>query len=374
MRRSQQIHGARIICPAYTECDPFAELSEKLMNAVRIFGGLNGPIARAGAEAAHYESLGFDGVATRETAHDPFLPLALAAERTTKLQLMTAIAVGFARSPMTIAHLAHDLNSLSNGRFILGLGSQVKAHIERRFSMPWSHPAARMQEMIQAIRAIFAAWYDGQKLAFEGQFYRHTLTSPEFTPKDTQAGKPAIFLAAVGPHMTETAGAVADGLIIHPFTTERYLRNVTLPHLYAGLEGAGRTSTACRTCLAPFIVSGRSEEEFAKARRLTADRIAFYGSTPAYRPVFEQQGWGELQSQLHALTRQGRWSELGSLITDEVLEQFAVVGTLSEIAPKLWQRYGDVITDFSLTTESLDNEALSAVARDLRRLAKGSAN
>ena len=335
---------------------------------MRIFGALNAPLARVAAEAAQYEKLGFDGVASRETEHDPFLPLALASQQTTRLHLMTAVAVAFARSPMTLAHEAHDLNSLSGGRFILGLGSQVKAHIERRFSMPWSHPAARMREMVQAIRAIFAAWYDGEKLAFEGQFYRHTLTSPTFTPKDTQAGKPPIFLAAVGPQMTETAGAVADGLIIHPFTTPSYLRQATLPHLNVGLQSAGRPSSACRTCLAPFIVSGRNEDELAKSRRLAADRIAFYASTPNYRPVLEQHGWGELQSQLHALTRQGRWTELGSLITDDVLQQFAVVGKVSEIAPELSRRFGDIITDLSLTNECLDNEALREIARDLKKL------
>ncbi len=336
--------------------------------AVRIFGALSGSLARVSVEATRYEALGFDGVASQETAHDPFLPLVLAAEHTTKLRLMTAIAVAFARSPMTLAHLAHDLNALSNGRFILGLGSQVKAHIERRFSMPWSHPAPRMREMVQAIRAIFATWYDGQKLAFEGQFYRHNLTSPTFTPNDTQAGKPPIFVAAVGPQMTETAGAVADGLIIHPFTTESYLRKVTLPHLKVGLRSAERSSTACRTCLAPFIVTGRNEEELARGRQLTAARIAFYASTPTYRTVLEQHGWGELQSRLHALTRQGRWAELGSLITDEVLHQFAVVGTVTEIAPQIWRRFGDLITDFSLTTEYLDTEILSEIARALRQL------
>ncbi len=335
---------------------------------LRIFASLSESLTHVGTQAAQYENLGFDGVMTRETAHDPFLPLALAAQHTTRLQLMTAIAVAFARSPMTLAHVAHDLNSLSGGRFILGLGSQVKAHIERRFSMPWSHPAARMREMVQAIRAIFGAWYDGQRLEFEGQFYRHTLTSPTFTPKDTLAGKPSIFVAAVGSQMTETAGAVADGLIIHPLTTESYLREVTLPHLQRSLRSAGRPSTACRTCLAPFIVSGRNEEQLTRARQLTADRIAFYASTPAYRQVLEQQGWGELQSRLHALTRQGRWSELGSLITDEVLQRFAVVGAAAEIAPKIWERYGDMITDFSLTADYLDAEALSDIARDLRRL------
>lgn len=333
---------------------------------LRVFGVLGAPIARAAAQALEYERLGFDGVATQETAHDPFLPLALAAQQTKSLELMTGIAVAFARSPMTLAQVAHDLNSLSGGRFILGLGSQVKAHIERRFSMPWSHPAARMREMVEAIRAIFAAWYDGEKLAFEGQFYRHTLTSPAFTPTDTEAGKPPIFTAAVGPHMTETAGAVADGLIIHPFTTERYLRGVTLPHLRAGLESAGRPATACRTCLAPFIVSGRNEGELSRARRIVADRVAFYASTPTYRPVLEQHGWGELQSQLHALTREGRWAQLGSLVTEEVLEQFAIVGEVPEIAPKIWKRFGDVISDFSLVAEGLDLATLSAIARDLK--------
>jgi probable F420-dependent oxidoreductase len=336
---------------------------------VRIFAVLGASLRGVAAQAAQYESAGFDGVATQETAHDPFLPLALAAEHTQALQLMTAVAVGFARSPMTLAHVAHDLNSLSGGRFILGLGSQVKAHIERRFSMPWSHPAARMREMVQAIRAIFAAWYDGEKLSFEGQFYRHTLTSPAFTPQDIEAGKPPIFIAAVGPQMTETAGAVSDGLIIHPFTTERYLREVTLPHLHAGLESARRASSACRTCLGPFIVSGRNEQELSRARRAVADRIAFYASTPTYRAVLEQHGWGDLQSQLHALTRQGRWAELGSLITDEVLEQFAVVGEVSQIAPKIWGRFGDVITDFSLASECLDVRTLSEIAADLRRCA-----
>ena len=340
--------------------------------SLRIFGVLAAPLAGAAAEAMELESLGFDGVVTQETAHDPFLPLALAAEHTHTLQLMTGIAVAFARSPMTLAHVAHDLNSLSQGRFILGLGSQVKAHIERRFSMPWSHPAARMREMVQALRAIFGAWYDGEKLAFEGEFYRHTLTSPAFTPKDTQAGKPAIFTAAVGPQMTETAGAVADGLIIHPFTTESYLRCVTLPHLRAGLKSAARPASACRTCLAPFIVSGRNEEERARARRVVADRIAFYASTPTYRAVLEQHGWGELQAQLHALTRQGRWAELGSLITDDVLDAFAIVGEVTEIAPKVWSRFGDVVTDFSLVAEGLDARTLGEIARDLRRCARES--
>ncbi len=335
---------------------------------LRIFAALSAPLTGVAAQAADYERLGFDGVVTQETAHDPFLPLTLAAEHTQKIHLMTGIAVAFARSPMTLAHLAHDLGSLSGGRFILGLGSQVKAHIERRFSMPWSQPAARMREMVQAIRAIFAAWYDGEKLAFEGQFYRLTLTSPAFTPTDTQAGKPPIFTAAVGPRMTEIAGEVADGLIIHPFTTERYLREVTLPHLRTGLRSAGRLQSACRTSLAPFIVCGRSEEELARARRIVADRIAFYASTPAYRAVLEQHGWGELQSQLHALTRQARWGELGSLITDDVLEEFVVAGQVSEIAPKIWSRFGDVITDFSIAAEYLDIGTLSAIARDLKQL------
>ncbi|HXQ15478.1 MAG TPA: TIGR03617 family F420-dependent LLM class oxidoreductase [Caulobacteraceae bacterium] len=336
--------------------------------SIQIYTGLTSGLANAAAEGQTLEALGFDGVSTDETAHDPFLPLAIVAQHTKTLRLRTGIAIAFARSPMTLANLAHDLNSFSGGRFTLGLGSQIKPHITRRFSMPWSSPAARMREMVEAIRAIFANWYDGETLNFEGKFYTHTLMTPMFTPTDTEHGKPPIAVAAVGPLMTEAVGAVADGMFAHSFTTEAYLRQHTLPRLHAGLASTGRNPQDCRVSLGPFIVTGTTEEAFKKSRRTAADRIAFYGSTPAYRPVLELHGWGELQTELHKMTREGRWREMGALIDDEVLNTFAVVGEVKDIAPGIWRRYGDIIEDFSIGRVA-DVETVAEIAADLRALA-----
>ena len=202
---------------------------------MKIDSGLMGSLDGVAERAQQLEADGFDGLITAEMAHDPFLPLALAAEHTERIELMTSIAVGFARNPMLLANLGHDLNAYSKGRFILGLGSQIKPHITKRFSMPWSHPAARMREMILAIRAIWDTWYEGKPLAFDGEFYQHTLMTPMFTPTDTEHGPARIFLAAVGPRMTEVAGEVADGMIVHAFTTEKYLRAVER----LGVSGGG---------------------------------------------------------------------------------------------------------------------------------------
>ncbi|HKU99743.1 MAG TPA: TIGR03617 family F420-dependent LLM class oxidoreductase [Vineibacter sp.] len=333
---------------------------------IRIFAHMTGDLAKAAQEAREIEALGFDGAVSHETSHDPFFPLVLAAANTTRLHLMTDVAIAFARSPMTLANVAHDLNAFSGGRFTLGLGSQIKPHITRRFSMPWSHPAARMRELVQAIRAIFATWYDGAPLHFEGQFYTHTLMTPAFTPSDITHGKPAIGIAAVGPLMTETAGAVADRLFVHPFTTETYLRRHTLPHLKAGLESANRPADACQLLYDPMIVTGTTAETFARSRKAMADRIAFYASTPAYRPVLDAHGWGELQPELQAMTKAGRWSELGNLVTDDMLSTFAVVGEVKDIAPQIWARYGDLVTDFGLSSSAIDRATLAQIAADLR--------
>ena len=203
---------------------------------MKIDGGLMGTdLATLAGTARELEEVGYDGAQSAETSHDPFLPLLVAAEHTERLELSTSIAVAFARSPMTLANVAYDLQAFSKGRFTLGLGSQIKAHIEKRFSMPWSHPAARMRELVQAIRAIWASWSTGEKLDFRGEFYRHTLMTPMFNPGPNPYGDPKIVLAAVGERMTEVAGEVADGMILHGFTTERYVREVTLPALRAGV-------------------------------------------------------------------------------------------------------------------------------------------
>jgi len=304
-------------------------------------------LAKAGASAADAEVRGYSGVWTAEAAHDPFLPLLMAAEHTERIQLGTSIAVAFARSPMTLANTAWDLQAFSKGRFILGLGSQIKPHITRRFSMPWSHPAPRMREFVLAMRAIWDAWLSGEELDFRGDFYTHTLMSPFFAPDPSDLegfGPPKVFLAGVGEMMTEVAGEVGDGFLCHGFTTERYLREVTLPALERGRAKVGKTMDGFEIASTSFVVTGANDEEMASAVAGTRQQIAFYGSTPAYRNVLELHGWGGLQDELKSLSKQGRWVEMGNLIDDEVLSTFAVVGEPEQVAPKLTQRYGDSIS------------------------------
>jgi len=300
-----------------------------------------------GAAAKSAEEAGYDGLWAPETGHDPFLALALASQSTEKVLLGTGIAVAFARNPMTLASLANDLQLYSRGRFALGLGSQIKAHIEKRFSMPWSHPAPRMRELILAMRAIWDCWNNGTKLEFRGQFYTHTLMTPFFNPGPNPFGPPKVFLAAVGEHMTRVAAEVADGLLVHGFTTERYLKEVTTPVLEESLKAAGKDRAQFQVSYPGFVVTGTNEEEMVAAAQAVKAQIAFYGSTPAYRPVLELHGWGDLQGELNVLSKQGKRKEMGELISDEVLAAFAVQGTPEEIPGKVLERYGSVVDRFS---------------------------
>ena len=312
---------------------------------------LTGSITDAGRTAAELEAAGYSGAWTVEGPHEPFLPLAVAAASTHRIELGTAIAVAFARNPMLLANIGWDLQTLSQGRFVLGLGSQIKPHITKRFSMEWSQPAARMREMVQAVRAIWDCWQHGTRLQFRGEFYRHTLMTPMFTPKASDlgdSGPPPIYLAGVGPLMTEVAGEVCDGFLCHPFTTERYLREVTLPALERGRATAGIASMdGYEIAGSSFVVTGEGGEEMERSASATRQQIAFYGSTPAYRPVLEIHGWGELQTDLNALSKRGQWVEMAALIDDEILNTFAVVAQPEEIAPELGRRYGDVISRIS---------------------------
>ncbi len=313
---------------------------------------LDGGLPSAGPEevariARELESVGYDGALSAETAHDPFLPILAAAEHTERLELGTGIAVAFARNPMTLANLGYDLHAYSGGRFRLGLGSQIKAHIEKRFSMPWSHPAARMREMILAIRAIWACWNDGAPLDFRGEFYRHTLMTPFFNPGPNPYGTPKIILAAVGERMTEVAGEVADGIILHGFTTERYVREVTMPALERGFARSGRRRADFEISGPLFVVTGVNDEQLDKARTGTKEQIAFYGSTPAYRPVLELHGWGELQDELNARSKRGEWQAMGESITDDMLETFAVAAAPEDIPARMLERFGDVVDRLS---------------------------
>jgi probable F420-dependent oxidoreductase len=251
--------------------------------------------------------------------------------------------VAFARNPMMLANVGWDLQNYSQGRAVIGLGSQIKAHIEKRFSMPWSHPAPRMRELVLAMRAIWACWNDGEPLKFEGDFYRHTLMTPFFEPGKNPWGSPKVRLAAVGKLMTEVAGEVADGLILHAFTTERYVREVTLPALQPGFEKGGRARPDFEISAAIFIVMGEDQAEIDAAKRETKERIAFYASTPAYRSVLELHGWGELQPELNALSKAGEWVAMGERITDDMVDAFAVTGTPEEIPKLILARYGDIV-------------------------------
>lgn len=330
---------------------------------MRIDSGLiTTDLAGVPARARALEETGYDGLVTAEMAHDPFLPLALAAEHTERVELSTSIAVAFARNPMIVAQISHDLNAFSKGRFILGLGSQIEPHITKRFSMPWSAPAARMREFILAMRAIWDTWYGGKPLEFRGEFYTHTLMTPMFTPTNVEHGAPRVFLAAVGPLMTEVAGETADGLIAHAFTTERYLHEVTLPAALRGLANAGRARGDFEITCPVFVVTGADEKAFAASRQGVAKQIAFYGSTPAYRGVLELHGWGELQTELNRLSKRGLWDEMGTLIDDEILEAFAVVAEPDQLVPKLKARCAGAIDRVLCTFDTGDaKEKLAAL-------------
>jgi probable F420-dependent oxidoreductase len=293
--------------------------------------------------AKELEDVGYDGALSAETNHDPFLPLVIAAEHTERLELGTGIAVAFARNPMTLANIGYDLQAFSRGRFRLGLGSQIKAHIEKRYSMEWSHPAARMRELILAMRAIWACWNDGTPLEFRGEFYRHTLMTPFFNPSPNPYGDPAVHLAAVGRRMTEVAGEVCDGIILHAFTTARYVREVTIPALERGWAKAGKQRADFEISGPMFVVSGTNDEELEQAMRGTKEQIAFYGSTPAYRGVLELHGWGDLQDELNRLSKQGEWTAMGELISDDVLDAFAVVAAPEDVPKAMTERYDATI-------------------------------
>jgi probable F420-dependent oxidoreductase len=324
------------------------------------------------AEATQREAAGYAGLWTVEAGHDPFLPLMPVAEHTERVTLGTAIAVAFARNPMSTAYTAHDLQTYSKGRFLLGLGSQIKPHIERRYSMPWSHPAPRMREYVAALRAIWAAWETGERLRFRGDFYNHTLMTPMFSPAPTGYGPPKVYLAAVGEHMTRVAGEVADGLIPHPFTTQRYLRDVTLPLVREGRVAAGRTDDATVSWQG-LVVTGSTEEEMAVAAAAVRRQIAFYGSTPAYRPVLELHGWGALGEELNKLSRgsdDARWAAMGELVDDDVLGTFAVVAEPDALGSALVERFGGLVDRFQFYLPYPLDQAILAPVIDVLRSAR----
>jgi probable F420-dependent oxidoreductase len=314
------------------------------------------------------ERIGYDGAFSFEAKHDPFLALAVAAEHTERIRLGTAVAIAFARNPMNLANLGYDLQSISGGRFVLGLGTQVRPHVERRFGAVWSHPARRLREVVLAIRAIWNCWEGKGPLDFRGEFYRHTLMIPAFDPGPNPFGPPPIFTGGFGPRMTAVAGEVADGFIAHPFSTRESLLRNTLPALERGLDEAGRRRDTLEIVCATLVVTADSDEKLEASRAAARKQLAFYGSTPAYRPTLACHGWQDLHDELNALSKQGRWEEMAGLVSDEMLEAVAVVGPRDQIARKLRERLSGIADGVSLTHNRLpDPDHWADIVAELKR-------
>jgi probable F420-dependent oxidoreductase len=298
--------------------------------------------------AKRAEQAGFDGIVSAEIQNDPFVPLAFAALATERIQIGTAIAVAFPRSPMVVANVCWDLQTQSGGRFVLGLGTQVKGHNERRFSVPWSAPAPRLREYVESLRAIWRTWQTGAPLAYEGKHYRFTLMTPEFSPPATGLPPIPVTIAAVGPAMMKLAGRICDGVRLHGFATRKYLEEVAIPKVEEGLREAGRERARFEFWGGGFICTGADEAEVRKQIDEVRYRIAFYGSTRSYHGVFAVHGWDDLGMKLHQLSKQGRWTEMAKEVPDDVVRTFAAVGTYGELAKAVEARFGGVTDNVAL--------------------------
>ena len=334
---------------------------------MKIDAPISADMHRVAGQAKRLEALGYDGLRLAELKHDPFLPLTIAAEHTTKIELVTSVAVAFSRNPMSMATLAHDLNAFSNGRLLLGLGSQVKPHIERRFSMPWHKAAAQMREFIEAMQAIFDCWYDGKRLAYQGAYYQHNLMPATFTPENITGPRPRIILSATGPLMTKVAAEIADGMIMHPFSSAAYMRKVTIPAIKAGLQTSGRTLKDFSLDYAPMIATGTNEEDLQKAIAVLRDRIAFYGCTKAYKPVLDLHGWGDLSDELIALNRQHKNAEMAALITDEMVQTIGITGSPVEVVDIMMQRFDGLVNRTGFSVPGLSDDDLGDLLARLRQ-------
>jgi probable F420-dependent oxidoreductase len=320
-----------------------------MLSPMRIDCFLNGGDTTAGAPdaARAAEAAGVDAAWVGEVNNDPFLAIALAASATERVTLGTGVLACFSRSPMSVAHTAHDLQRLSGGRFVLGLGSQVKAHVTRRYGMQWGKPVARMREYVHAVRSVWRAWDEGEPLDVRGDFYELTLMTPMFHPAPNPHGPPRIFLSAVGPKMTALAGEVADGLFVHGFTTPSYVRDVTIPAL-------GEKRPGFELVAPVFTATGRDEAELERAVATSRSTVAFYASTPAYRGVLEHHGWGDLQGELNGLIREGRWGDLAAAVPQEVLEELVTVAPLDELPAALERRWGGLLDRMSVPLPAVE--------------------
>ena len=311
--------------------------------------------------AGELEDAGFDGAYSFEGQSDPFITIAAAAMKTKKMDLMTSIAVAFARNPMSLAYLGNDLQLLSQGRFIMGLGTQVKSHVEHRFSMPWGKPVTRMREIVQATKEIWRCWETGDKLNFEGEYYHHTLMNPTFSPAPNPFGAPKIYMAGVGPNMTACAGEVADGYFVHPFHSARSFDELSMPNLQRGLDKAGKSLDNFTISGQLITATGTNDEQLQAAIGSARGQIAFYGSTPAYKPVLEVHGWEGMHDEWKSMAKTGKWVEMVGSVTDEMLETFALIGTPEEIASKMKARCDGKMDRVSPVIYQPDTELLKAL-------------
>jgi len=302
--------------------------------------GTKASIEAVGPASAAAERDGYDGVFVPETIHDPFVVLTLAAQATSRVELGTKVAIAFARSPMALAYTANDLHQLSGGRLVLGLGTQVRPHIVRRFSMPWSRPAARMREYVLALRAVWDHWNEGTPLDFRGEFFTHTLMNPLFCPPPNPHGRPAVMLAGVGPRMIEVAGEVADRFACHSFTSPAYLADVIRPTLAAGARRVGRDPADVEIAATCYIATGNTAAEIDEAATQMRRQIAFYGSTPAYTAVLDHHGFGGLHEGLLQASRRGEWEAMGERVTDDVLHTYCIVAPPEQVAGEILRRFG----------------------------------
>ena len=305
-----------------------------------------------GAAAQAAEATGFSGISTQENRQDPFLPLAVAAAHTEDLELRTSIAIAFARSPMVAANMSWDLQRASNGNFTLGLGSQVKGHNVRRFSVPWSAPAPRMREYVRSIRAIWDCWKNGTPLDYQGEHYQFSLMTPNFTPEPLDGELPKIQIAAVGPAMMKVAAEECDGVMLHAFCTRKYLDEVILPKLQQGLNAKGKARTDFEISGGGFLVTGKDDEAVNKMFEWVRMRVGFYGSTPSYWPVFEAHGWQDLGQKLNDMSKKGQWQDMTKEISDDVVHEFCAVGRFDEIEKEISRRFAGPIDVISMPSDT----------------------
>ncbi len=338
---------------------------------MRVFNTIPQADLRDTAAAARAsEAAGYDALLSMENKHDPFLCHAIAAVSTSRIELGTNVAIAFPRSPMVVANTCWDLQNASNGRFVLGLGPQIRPHNERRFSVPWTAPAPRLREYVQALRAIWTSWRTGEKLDFRGKHYTFTLMPPYFVPPSSGHRMVPVTLAAVGEHSLRLAGELADGVRLHPFCTRRYMEDAILPRLQEGMARTGRTRETFEITGGGFIATGADEAATAKQVETVRGRIGFYGTTPSYWPVLEMHGLGDLGRELNQMSKQGKWDQLASRVSDDVLHLFTAVGTYKDIAKRIEERFGGMSDAISLRPDSSvgGGDVPPGLIQDIRRV------